>query len=271
MAAFLSSLRIFTDLVNAKKMDQASQNNVLSLIHAITRFPPAFRAVQILMADKRLKMPECAALAQSVYEVLKEIFPQKIVQDDASRVFEGSRFFFGFILDKARLLKTSDGVLPYLDSFKTLDIRDIETLEPILHPVQTDFGLSEEGYHKAHLEGGILCCSGGREPPVSVGTDPQTIRLALQSGGTKPEVTFCSLDTLNSLRRPEYIQEVEEAVALDRMPDVLALSALCEQNGLAVTAPSALPSSSAPALTLDRWGLMAVYVGRAPCAAPGKE
>lgn len=271
MAAFLSSLRIFTDLVNAEKMDQASQNNVLWLIHAMTRFPPAFRAVYILMEGKCLSMSECAALAQAIYEVLKEMIPQKIIQDDASRVFEGSRLFFGFLLDKARLLKSSDGFVPYLQSFKTLDLRDIETLEPILHPVQTDFGLIEEGYYNAHLEGSILCWSGGQQLLVSAKTDPQTMRIALQSGGTKPEVTFCSLDTLNSLWRPEYIRDAEGAVGLDRVPDLFTLGALCEQNGLAVAAPSALPSSSAPVLTLDRVGLMAVYVGRAPCAEPGKE
>lgn len=271
MAAFLSSLRMFTDLISAKKMDQSSQNNVLWLIHAMTRFPPAFRALHILMEGKRLSESECAALAQAIYEVLKDIIPQKIIQDDPSRVFEGSRLFFGFILDKARLLKMPDGFVPYLRCFNTLDLRDIETLEPILHPVQTGFGLSEEGYHNAHLEGGILCWSGGRQLPMSTKPEAQTTRIALQYGGMTPEVTCCNLDTLNSLRRPEDIKDPERVVGLDKVPDLFTLGSLCERNGLAVAAPLALPSSSAPVLTLARNGFMAVYVGRAPCAEPGKE
>lgn len=49
------------------------------------------------------------------------------------------------------------------------------------------------------------------------------------------------------------------------------LAELAERQGLGVVVPSGLPSSEAPVLTLDREGFLAVYLGKAACAEPGKE
>ncbi len=271
MAALLSSLRTFAHLINAQKMDQSSQNSVLWLLHTMTRFPPAFRAVYILMEGKCLSASECTALGQTVYEILTDMIPREVIKNDATRVFEGSRLLFGFILDKAQQVRRLSELPDYHQSFRTLDIRDIETLEPILHPVQTAFGLSEQEYHNAHLEGGILYRSGGRQRPASTTPPSGTMRMAIQYGGLKGEIVHFDLDNLNAHRRPEDIHDPGGDIGLYDLPNLFSLAALCEPNGLAVAAPAALPSSTAPALTLDRDGLMAVYVGRAPCAVPGQE
>lgn len=91
MAAFLSSLRIFTDLFNANKIGESTQNQILHLIHLLTKFPPAIRTMYILMQGKSPRPAECAALVQSFFEALKDIIPLEIIAGDEKRIFEGSR------------------------------------------------------------------------------------------------------------------------------------------------------------------------------------
>lgn len=57
-----------------------------------------------------------------------------------------------------------DQTTPYLRSFRTIDLLNAETRQPIAIPVQTSIGLVEEGYYEAHREGGILSWSNGEEP-----------------------------------------------------------------------------------------------------------
>jgi hypothetical protein len=55
------------------------------------------------------------------------------------------------------------------------------------------------------------------------------------------------------------------------MQDVNYLSVLCSRNNLTVVSPRQLAAASPPALTLDRDGLGAVYIGRQPCGNPGQD
>lgn len=165
MAAFLSSLRIFTDLVNANKIGESTQNQILHLIHVLTKFPPAIRTMFILMQGKSPRPAECAALVQSFFEALKDIIPLEIIAGDEKRIFEGSRWLFGFLLATAKAKsELKDQTTPYLRSFRTIDLLNAETRQPIAIPVQTSIGLVEEGYYEAHREGGILSWSNGEEP-----------------------------------------------------------------------------------------------------------
>ena len=98
-------------------------------------------------------------MAQSLYEVLKDVVPAQLIKSDMARLFEGARLLFGLILEKAKHLKLKEDVqMPYISSLKVLDLRNTFTMEPVANAVQTPFGLVEEGYYEAFKEGGILYC-----------------------------------------------------------------------------------------------------------------
>jgi hypothetical protein len=253
-------------------MEAPLQDAVLHIFNLLTRFPPAARAVHILMNGRSLRACERAALSQAIYEVLIDVVPLQLLKSDTGRIFEGARLLFGFILEKAKHLKLVESTqLPYISSLKVLDLRNTFTMEPIINPVQTPFGLVEEGYYEALKEGGILYWKTG-EPPLRVlPLDGRTKRISLLCGGKFSEITVFDLNSLNSLRRYADDGEVDRVIGSRELSDLHYLSTLCSRNNLAVLPPSTLPSAEAPALTLDRDGLLAVYVGRPPCAAPGKD
>jgi len=120
------------------------------------------------MNDKSPRPCEQAALAQSLYEVLKDVVPVQLIKSDMTRLFEGVRLLFGLILEKAKHLKLNeDAQMPYISSLKVLDLRNTFTMEPIANAVQTPFGLVDEGYYEAFKEGGILYCRfSGRNFPI---------------------------------------------------------------------------------------------------------
>ena len=271
MASFLSSLRLFADLINAREMGQSVQDAVLHLISLLTRFPPALRTVHILMSGKSPRASECAALSQSIFEVLKSFVPRELIQGDDRRVFEGSRLLFGYILDKAKQIRLRDNTTPYLLSFRTVDLKDSETMEMISSPTQTTAGLVEKGYFDAVKEGGVLGWSNSNQLISEIDLDRQIKRVALLSGGKVSQVTIFDIDAFNLTSGYGNSDEVEMFVKRPSISDLRRFAGLCARNKFSVLPPSALPTSEAPALTLDRQGLVAVYVGRPPCAAPGKE
>jgi hypothetical protein len=272
MAMLLSSLRVFTDRIGAKRMEHPTQDAVLHVFNLLTRFPPAVRAIHILMNGKSPRECERAALAQAIYEVLKDAVPLQLIKSDTTRFFEGARLLFGLILEKAKHLKLKeDAQMPYISSLKVLDLRNTFTMEPIANPIQTPFGLVEEGYYEAFKEGGILYWKTGEQPLAALPLDERTRRVSLLCGGLISQITILDLNILNSITGYASKGDVDGIIPPRELSDLNHLSALCSRNELSVLAPSALPSAEAPALTLDREGLLAVYVGRAPCAQPGKD
>ncbi|KAF4633485.1 hypothetical protein G7Y89_g4628 [Cudoniella acicularis] len=272
MSMLLSALRVFTGLIGAKHMDIQSQDPVIHVFNLLTRFPPAVRALHILMNGKTPQLCDRAAFSQSICEVLKELVPRQLINTDNGRVFEGARLLFGLILENSKHLKLADASqTPYISALKVLDLRNTFTMEPIAHPVQTSFGLVERGYYEALKEGGMLSWKTGEAPLSALPLDTRTRRIALLCGGIIHQIT--TLDTnllLNSVSA--YSSRNHAAVINSReLSDLQQHAVLCSRNNLSVLAPSTLPSAQAPALTLDRLGNLAVYVGRPPCADPGKD
>ncbi len=199
----LSALRVFTGLINAKRMEDQQQDAVLHVIYLLTRFPPAVRAVHTLMNGKSPRPCEQAALAQAVYQVLKDIVPMPLVKSDTGRIFEGARLLFGLILEKAKHLKLAESVrLPYISSLKIFDLRNTFTMEPIFSAVQTPFGLVEAGYYEALQDGGVLYWKSGEVPLSALPLENRTNRITLLCGGMVPQVTVFDLNSLNSM--PQY-------------------------------------------------------------------
>ncbi|OCL07298.1 hypothetical protein AOQ84DRAFT_342003 [Glonium stellatum] len=273
-AMMLSSLRVFTELVGARNMEIPAQDAILHIFNLLTRFPPAVRTVHILMSGKSPRPCERAALTQALYEILKEVVPRPLIKSNNSRILEGTRLLFGLVLEKAKHLKISardqDGS-PYMKSMKVLDLRNTFTMEPIASPIQTTDGLVEEGYYEALQDSGILNWTDGVKLTPSLAIDARTKRTVLLCGGVIPQVTIFDMDSLDSMTRYVDGGDVDRVIISKELTDTQHLAALCSRNKLGVLPPSTLPSAEHPALTLDREGLLAVYVGRPACAAPGKD
>jgi hypothetical protein len=101
--------------------------------------------------------------------------------------------------------------------------------------------------------------------------DERTRRVTLLCGGLISQITVFDMNILNSIAGYGKRGDIDTLIPRRELSDLNHLSALCSRNDFSVLAPSTLTSAEAPALTLDREGLLAVYVGRAPCAQPGKD
>jgi len=253
MAAFLSSLRVFSAQIAADKMAQDAQDAVLHLFDLLTRFPPAVRTLYILMSGKTPSAPQCAALAQAVFEVLKSIVPAHIVRSDSGRFFEGARLFFGSVLENAKDLKLPEENpwMPYLNSMRTIDLRDTDTMEFVIKPVTTTTGLVETGHFDALKPDGILTAASSDLALTSLETDCRTKRAALLNGGRMAELVVFDADSLRSQYRYKDKGNLEKVMLAQEFSDTNHLSVLCTRANFVVLKPSNLTSAEPPALTLD--------------------
>lgn len=272
IAMFLSSLRVFASLVQDMKDDERCQDAVLHVFDLLTKFPPALRTLNILVQGKTPTAIESAALSQAMFEVLNSFVPLDVVGSDHARVFEGSRLFFGFVLEKARTLKLSveeGATLPYLNSLQTMDLRDHKTGEAVMYAIYTSHGLVEAKLFESFEEGALLAGTYLQSNMVKTDIDPTIARLALLSGGAVSDITVLSLSELHSNYRYRDSGDVNAALDLDELSELSHLAELCGRNKLAVHKPSQLSSAVAPCLTFDRNAHLAVYTGEQPCGEPG--
>lgn len=279
MAMFLSSLRVFASILQDMQDDKNSRDAAYYAFDELTQFPPALRCLHLLVSGKTPAVFDCAALSQSMLEVLKGNVAIDAITLDPARLFEGSRLLFGFILESAKSLRiTADDESPneeeaaqelrYTSAFHTYETHDHKTHEPVLHALQTSEGLVEAILFDSLQEGGILADTHLQSFLVQVEADPRLIRFALQSGGTCPEVLVFSSGAL----KDSYGSQMgvpTHSLDLDQLRDLLRLSDICGRNSLAVHGPSQLGSAIAPCLTFDRNAHLAVYTGEQPCGKPG--
>ncbi|KAI4915441.1 uncharacterized protein J4E92_009395 [Alternaria infectoria] len=271
LASLLSTLRIFTELVGG--MELRREDAVLRVVHLLTQFPPAVRAVRILTRGETPKLPERAALTQCLYEILKKVVPLLTVRSDPKRFFEGSRLLFGLILEKAKQLKITkqDSRLPYV-GMKVYDLRNFITSQPVLsEAVQTTNGLASAGFYEAFKEQGLLRWTIENASKKVLAPDPVWDRIAKLSGGAREQVLVFNLDAIRTNTRYMDGGDIGKVISPAEWTDLTYLASLCSRNGLSVAPPASLASVSAPVLTLDRYGLLAAYLGRAGCAEAGKD
>jgi hypothetical protein len=273
LSSLLSTLRVFTELTANGSMEDERRDAVMHMIHLLTGFPPAIRAAHILMRGETPGLQERAALGQCLYEVLKKVVPLQIVRSDPKRFFEGSRLLFGLILEKAKQMKITNenSGLPYV-GMKVYDLRNLTTMQPVLsEPVQTNIGIVDAGFHQAFLEHGLLSWANGECSSVVSTIDRTWNRIAQVSGGAKAQVLVFNSDAVRSSSRYVDGGDVNKVISPAEYVDLTYLANLCSRNHLSVTPPAGLSSVSAPVLTLDRHGFLAVYVGRASCAETGRD
>jgi hypothetical protein len=88
-------------------MDAGRQNMVLKVIHELTQYFPAVRAVRILMDGKTLQPNECATVVQTFAEALGDLVPRNLIENDERRYLEATRLLLGFVLQKMESLSTT--------------------------------------------------------------------------------------------------------------------------------------------------------------------
>ena len=146
----LSSLRVFAQLAKQHKLGERYQAAALSVFAGLSKFPPAIRCLYLLLQGSKPSASECAALSYGLFEILGDIVPEELINNDHGRLFEGARLLFGLISEKARELTQSEAnLLVVLADF---------------HPVQAN---------------DALIAAGSENDPV--GSDP-TLRLCTLSG-----------------------------------------------------------------------------------------
>lgn len=274
LACLLSTLRVFASLTT--DMETPEQDAVLHVFYLLTQFPPAIRAMHVLIAGKSPSNAERAALGQSIYEVLKSVIPLQIIKSDSTRLFEGSRLLFGLILEKAKHLKVcmdqQETSLAYIDAMRTQELRNPLTMEPVAVPVQTLLGLVDQGLYEAFKEdGGVLKWTNGTHIDPVTSFDRKLHRAALLSGGKRPQIVSFDIDAVSTSKRYADQGKIDRVISSTEYSDLQYLATLCSRNKLAVVHPSTLPSATPPTLTLDRNGLLAVFVGRQGCAVAGRD
>jgi hypothetical protein len=254
LANFLCSLRMFAHLTHAGIMGESEQDAVLHLLMILTKFPPAVRAVHILMRGETPHASERAAIVQCMYEVLKSVIQLGVVDSNPQRLLEGSRLVFGLVLEKAKHLKVSmhdqDGQLPYMGTFTVHELRNLTTMETVTDPIQTLSGLMDRDFFDAFKENGPLQWSNGNTTSKSSLFDQKLHRACLLSGGVKSSVLAFDADAVNTMSRYTDRGDVAKVVAAAEYSDLQYLANLCSRNRLGVLHPSALPSADPPVLTL---------------------
>lgn len=283
MAAVLASLRVFAHIIGTEEYDDIRQNEILRVVHLLTRFPPTVRAIHILMDGKTLQANESAALVQSLGAIAEELIPPNLVSNDMTRCLEGARLVLGLILHRAEGhqpkqvgatdSRSTSPKLPYITAYRTIDLRDIKTLEPITEPVLTNLGLVNRNVFNAFSSSDLLKHSPSCYLTRCDDSDTQRLRLGLLYGGATLEASFYEANALGEAFHQNAPSD-NLGVALDLKSysmDIQYLASMCEETKLVVVAPRQLSGAKAPSLTLDRYGKMAVYTGRAACAAPGQD
>ncbi|KAF8189626.1 hypothetical protein K438DRAFT_2019046 [Mycena galopus ATCC 62051] len=101
MAALLSSLYLFAHSVAQKGI--AAEQKVLAVAYAVLRFPPAIRALAVLLFNKVPRPEEKAALAEAFYHALLDFSSRgpAAITSRATRRFETVRIFLAYIASAA--------------------------------------------------------------------------------------------------------------------------------------------------------------------------
>jgi len=270
---FLSSLRVFVHLTGAGSSNEQLRDSVLHTVHQLTRFPPTVRTMHILASGNTPTPQECAALCQSMYEVVKSMIPLDVIGFERSRFFEGSRLLFGLLLEKSKTFKLGeDGLLfPYITAMKTVSLTNGETMEAISSPADTNVGLLERGCFEALKAGIIQYADPELASVIEIPLDGRTKRAALLSDGSAAELTVFDMNVLYANERFDKYASSELMFSKREMKDLNHLAVISSRHQLSIVSPDRLGSAPHPVVTLDRHGLGAVYLGRQACGQPGKD
>jgi Mg-chelatase subunit ChlD len=246
MAMFLSSLRVFTDLLRSDSVEDEHRDRVAFIFDLLTRFPPAVLSLHLLIQGRTISHSASTALAHAVYHVLQDFGHKTLIRNTSGRVFEGARLMFGLVLDKANQLKAGLMAVPeYSAQIKSISLVGASEIEVLLPGEGIPFA----------------------SPSLSAEqVDTLCLRLDLLSESKQSAVVF-----LESEEGSAHKQTLRSIIAPEEVQDPGQLAALCAKVSLLVVKPSSLSTIAPEHLTFDQEGHVAVYTGKQGCAMPGEE
>jgi uncharacterized protein YegL len=229
---------------------QRSRDRVVYVFDLLCSFPPAVRALHLLIQGRTISHTASAALSQAFYGILEDLGHKKLIKNDNARLFEGARLVLGLIMEKANQLKPTNFDVPAYSS----------------HIHQVRFQTSAPAsFHELTPVG-----AGLPRPIASTYVQPDAgsgeLNLLLLSESDQSAAIFNCPDDLFV-----RTQALHEIVSPGDFRNLHQLANLCGKVSLSVIRPSLLSSVAPPHLTFDSEGHVAVYTGKAGCAAPGQD
>ncbi|KEQ76394.1 hypothetical protein M436DRAFT_38338 [Aureobasidium namibiae CBS 147.97] len=250
VAMFLSSLRVFAHLLKSSSISGEHRDRVIYVFDLLCSFPPAVRALHLLVQGRTITRLACAALSQAFYCILEDLGHKKLIKNDNARLFEGARLVLGLIMEKANQLKSTNFVVP------------VYSLH--IHKVQFQTSAPAAFPHLMPVDGP------SSRPATSTYVQPDAgsgeMNLVLLSESNQNAVIFNPPDDLFA-----RVQSLHEVVSPVDLRNLHQLANLCGKVSLSVVRPSLLSSVAPEHLTFDAEGHVAVYTGKAGCAAPGED
>ncbi|KAK6523109.1 hypothetical protein TWF694_006007 [Orbilia ellipsospora] len=261
-AAFLACFRVFNANIKTSKIDEPRQDGILRAFYHITQFFPILRIVRALMGGYTVGEAEVSLLALCFAELLHEMLDSdtgiKATGGDPHRIFEGSRLIFAYILDLATQIQQSspaNATTQLLSAYRTIDCMDAIGRQRIYDPVQTTTGIVSRN---------VLA---ERSNIHENGTVPAIVRRILLLSDTDCE-EYSYFDYNGAIAACARSQEINSRL----ITDLGYLSNVCFANGLSVLQPANLNGVvEPPCLTWNSDGLLAVFLGHAACALPGRD
>ncbi|KAI5208159.1 hypothetical protein E4T39_01468 [Aureobasidium subglaciale] len=190
----------------------------------------------------------CAALSQALYCILDDLGHQKLIKNDKTRLFEGARLLLGLIMEKASQLRPVHSAVPVYSIH--------------IHTIHLPSSASSQSQNNMPLGGPQAHGSSSTQFDIK----PGNLKLELVSGSRQkvsifdpPQDAFARAQTLQEVVSPADFRNLHQ------------LAAFCGNVSLSVIRPSLLSSVAAEHLTFDQQGHLAVYSGKAGCAAPGED
>ena len=239
------------------------------MIAAFTRFPPATRALYTILNQHSPLEEDKAALAQALFEFAKQFTPVEvmvIMDTNQSRIFELMRSVFGYLHQQAtkRFKLDLSNNLPYFAAFKINSLLCSITEEPVVDAVELSNGCGiMERALATEYQSGLFRKTDPDLYQFGTVEVTETTCLSLLSGRRFKKLAHMSNPMLNG-----YYNDATDLVLAPLSVDAEQICDTLANTPFAIIAPMDLEGGSQPALTLDKRGLLAVFVGYTPCAEP---
>ncbi|KAH0390529.1 hypothetical protein KCU89_g15495, partial [Aureobasidium melanogenum] len=224
------------------------RERVVYVFDLLCCFPPAVRALHLLIQGSTISLTASSALSQVLYCILGDLGHKKLIRNDNARLFEGTRLLLGLIMEKANQLKSTNFAVPvYSSQIHTVQFEDVS---PAFR---------------------LVPLGGSNTRPTTL----TYVQPDANSGQLKLKLLSESKQSATIFNPPTDLfartQTLQEVVNSSDLRNLHQLANLCGKVSLSAVRPSLLSSVAPEHLTFDSEGHLAVYTGKAGCAGPGED
>ncbi|TFK70123.1 hypothetical protein BDN72DRAFT_896704 [Pluteus cervinus] len=262
MSALLSSLYVLAHSVGKRGI--AAEQKVLSTMFALTRFPPAVRALGILLLNKNLEEWEKAAISESIFHTLKDFAasgPDAITKT-LDRTLETSRILLGHLISAVNASPTETVQRPLEEILLRCGLSQKRLVDPVL---VSGTIIVEKSTANLYMHGGTIFRPNISDDDFTMVGSADLVRqiLAQSKQLNRSGVSVLKLEKLSA--PPQSL--LLDLKALGRNFNLAIKSA--NETDLVSRGPLDLKSTNIvpPQIVLDSDGFLAVFTGRGCGAA----